>query len=95
MFHCSINGYQKLARSVGTIDLADPRDNTVKNSAINSPAQQGATINGIEPSNEQPFGSIPFGFTSYVSRAKTKADDRLPMIGAPGWSFQSNSRYKF
>ena len=65
-----------------TVQLLDPRDNVIKNFAVNSASQQGARIRGIELMYEQPFGSTPFGFTSNVSRAKTEVDDGRPMVGA-------------
>jgi len=87
VFHSSIDGYPKTgATGASTVDLVDPRDNTVKTFAINTASQQGAKINGIEVQYEQPFGQTNFGFTSNVSRAKTKVDDGRPMIGASEWT---------
>ena len=87
VFHSSIDGYPKTG-AVGstTIDLQDPRDQTVKSFFINTASQQGAKINGIELQYEQPFGQTNFGFTSNISRAKTKVDDGRPMVGASEWT---------
>lgn len=87
VFHSSIDGYPKTgATGQSTIDLVDPRDGAVKPFFINTAAQQGARINGIELQYEQPFGQTNFGFTSNVSRAKTKVDDGRPMVGASEWT---------
>ena len=87
VFHSKINGYPKTgATGTSTIQLTDPRDNAVKEFAINTSSQQGAKISGIEVSYEQPFGKTNFGFTSNVSRAKTKVDDGRPMVGASEWA---------
>lgn len=87
VFHSSIDGYPRTgAAGASTVDLVDPRDNTVKAFAINTASQQGAKINGIEVQYEQPFGQTDFGFTSNVSRAKTKVDDGRPMVGASEWT---------
>jgi len=87
VFHSSIDGYVKTGTvGTSTIDLTDPRDNTVKTFFINTSSQQGAKINGLEVSYEQPFGTTGFGFTSNVSRAKTKVDDGRPMVGASEWA---------
>jgi iron complex outermembrane receptor protein len=87
VFHSKIQGYVKTgATGSSTVDLVDPRDNVVKTFAINSSSQQGAKINGIELQYEQPFGKTNFGFTSNVSRAKTKVDDGRPMVGASEWA---------
>ncbi|MCC6072187.1 TonB-dependent receptor [Massilia sp. GCM10020059] len=87
VFHSKIDGYVKTG-TVGssTVDLLDPRDQTVKTFFINTSSQQGAKISGIELSYEQPFGETGFGFTSNVSRAKTKVDDGRPMVGASEWA---------
>ncbi|MFC4931142.1 TonB-dependent receptor [Massilia sp. GCM10023247] len=86
-FHSKIDGYVKTGTvGTSTIDLTDPRDQTVKTFFINTSSQQGAKISGLELSYEQPFGSSPFGFTSNVSRAKTKVDDGRPMVGASEWA---------
>lgn len=87
VFHSRIDGYVKTGTSgTSTVDLLDPRDQTVKTFFINSSSQQGAKISGIELSYEQPFGDTGFGFTSNVSRAKTKVDDGRPMVGASEWA---------
>ncbi|QNA88746.1 TonB-dependent receptor [Massilia sp. Dwa41.01b] len=87
LFHSKIDGYVKTGTvGTSTIDLTDPRDNTVKPFFINTSSQQGAEISGLELSYEQPFGASPWGFTSNVSRAKTKVDDGRPMVGASEWA---------
>ena len=86
-FHSKIDGYVKTGTvGTSTIELTDPRDQVVKPFFINTSSQQGAKISGIELSYEQPFGASPFGFTSNVSRAKTKVDDGRPMVGASEWA---------
>ena len=86
-FHSKIDGYVKTGTvGTSTIDLTDPRDNTVKSFFVNTSSQQGAKISGLEVAYEQPFGSSPWGFTSNVSRAKTKVDDGRPMVGASEWA---------
>ncbi|WP_409267687.1 TonB-dependent receptor [Massilia sp. BHUDP2] len=83
LFASNITGYPKTGvAGQDTVQLLDPRDNIIKNFAVNSASQQGARIRGIELMYEQPFGSTPFGFTSNVSRAKTEVDDGRPMVGA-------------
>ncbi|QOL49255.1 TonB-dependent receptor [Massilia litorea] len=83
VFYSKIAGYPKTGSAGGdTVQLVDPRDSIVKTFAVNTSTQQGAKIAGIELSYEQPFGNTPFGFTSNVSRAKTKVDDGRPMTGA-------------
>jgi len=87
LFHSSIDGYVKTGTVTQgeTVQLVDPRDNTVKTFFVNSSSQQGARINGIELAYEQPlWGS--FGFTGNVSRAKTRVDDGRPMTGASEWA---------
>ncbi len=87
VFHSSIDGYVKTGTVTQgeTVQLVDPRDNTVKTFFVNSSSQQGARINGIELAYEQPlWGS--FGLTGNVSRAKTKVDDGRPMVGASEWA---------
>jgi iron complex outermembrane receptor protein len=87
LFHSKIDGYVKTGTVTQgeTVQLVDPRDNTVKTFFVNSSSQQGARIKGIELSYEQPlWGS--FGFTGNVSRAKTKVDDGRPMVGASEWA---------
>lgn len=87
LFHSKIDGYVKTGTvGTSTIELTDPRDQVVKTFFINTSSQQGAKISGIELAYEQPFGSSPFGFTSNVSRAKTKVDDGRPMVGASEWA---------
>lgn len=87
VFHSSIDGYPKTGGTgQSTIDLVDPRDQAVKPFFINTASQQGAKINGIELQYEQPFGQTNFGFTSNVSRAKTRVDDGRPMVGASEWT---------
>ncbi|WP_338762452.1 TonB-dependent receptor [Massilia sp. METH4] len=87
LFHSKIDGYVKTGTVTQgeTVQLVDPRDNTVKTFFVNSSSQQGARIRGIELSYEQPlWGS--FGFTGNVSRARTKVDDGRPMVGASEWA---------
>jgi len=87
VFHSKIDGYVKTGTvGTSTIELTDPRDQVVKTFFINTSSQQGAKISGIELAYEQPFGDSPFGFTSNVSRAKTKVDDGRPMVGASEWA---------
>lgn len=94
-FHSKIDGYVKTgATGSSTVDLLDPRDQTVKTFAINSSSQQGAKISGLELSYEQPFGNTGFGFTSNVSRAKTKVDDGRPMVGASDWAGNLGGYYE-
>jgi iron complex outermembrane receptor protein len=87
VFHSSIDGYVKTGTVTQgeTVQLVDPRDNTVKTFFVNTSSQQGARIKGIEVAFERPlWGS--FGITSNVSRAKTKVDDGRPMVGASEWA---------
>ncbi|CAN7455295.1 TonB-dependent receptor [Massilia sp. LjRoot122] len=87
LYHSKIDGYVKTgATGTSTVDLLDPRDQTVKTFAINTASQQGARIKGIDVQYEQPFGKTNFGFTSNVSRASTKVDDGRPMVGASEWT---------
>jgi iron complex outermembrane receptor protein len=87
VFYSRINGYPKTGTSGGaTVDLWDSLAQAMKTYAIQTSSQQGAHISGIELSYEQPFGSTGFGFTSNVSRAKTKVDDGRPMVGASEWA---------
>ena len=83
----NIDGYVKTgANPQGiTIDLLDPRTDTLKPFFVNTASQQGARIRGIELSYEQPIGA-GFGFQSNVSRAKTKVDDGRPMVGVSEYS---------
>jgi iron complex outermembrane receptor protein len=87
VFYSKIEGYPKTGIvGMDTVQLLDPKDSQVKNFAVNSSSQQGARVAGIEISYEQPFGHTGFGFTSNVSRAKTKVDDGRPMVGASEWA---------
>ncbi|MGI4717280.1 MAG: TonB-dependent receptor [Janthinobacterium lividum] len=87
LYHSKIKGYPKTGVSgAATIQYVDPRDNQLKDFFVLTSSQQGARVRGIEISYEQPFGNTGFGFTSNVSRAKTKVDDGLPMIGASEWA---------
>ncbi|HEU4373325.1 MAG TPA: TonB-dependent receptor [Telluria sp.] len=86
LFHSKIDGYVKTGTaSRTTIDLVDPRDQTVKSFFVNTSGQQGAKINGIEVAYEQPVWG-GFGIQSNVSRAKTRVDDGHPMVGASEWA---------
>lgn len=86
-FYSRIDGYAKTGTSGGTtIDLWDSASQSLKTYAVNTSSQQGARIKGIELSYEQPFGKTDFGFTSNLSRAKTKVDDGRPMVGASEWA---------
>ncbi|MDB5748380.1 MAG: TonB-dependent receptor [Massilia sp.] len=83
VFYSKITGYPRTGvAGADTVVLVDPRDSIVKTFAVNSSGQQGARIAGIELSYEQPFGNSPFGFTSNLSRARTRVDDGRPMTGA-------------
>jgi iron complex outermembrane receptor protein len=87
VFYSKIEGYVKTGSSGGTvIDLYDSASNSIKTYAVSTSGQQGARIGGIELSYEQPFGQTGFGFTSNVSRAKTKVEDGRPMVGASEWA---------
>jgi iron complex outermembrane receptor protein len=87
LFYSKIDGYVKTGTTGGaTIDLYDAATGGSKTYAVNTSSQQGAHIAGIEVAYEQPFGSTGFGFTSNVSRAKTKVDDGRPMVGASEWA---------
>ena len=87
VYHSSIDGYVKTGSNPGgvTVDLVDPRDQTVKPFSVNTASQQGAKISGIELSYEQPIGG-GFGFQSNISRAKTRVEDGRPMVGASDWA---------
>lgn len=86
LFHSKIDGYVKTGTvSQTTVDLLDPRDQTVKPFFVNTSGQQGAKISGIEVSYEQPVWG-GFGIQSNVSRAKTRVDDGRPMVGASEWA---------
>ena len=86
-FHSKIDGYVKTGavQANASIDLLDPRDQTVKNFLINTAGQQGAKISGLELEYEQPVGG-GFGFQVNLSRAKTKVEDGRPMVGASDWA---------
>jgi iron complex outermembrane receptor protein len=87
LFYSRIQGYAKTGTGGGaTIDLWDPATAALKTYAVQTSEQQGAHIAGVELSYEQPFGSSGFGFTSNVSRARTKVDDGRPMVGASEWA---------
>jgi iron complex outermembrane receptor protein len=95
VFYSRIDGYAKTGTSGGTtIDLWDSASQSLKTYAVNTSSQQGARIKGIELSYEQPFGSTGFGFTSNVSRAKTKVDDGRPMVGASEWAANLGGYYE-
>jgi iron complex outermembrane receptor protein len=95
VFYSRIDGYAKTGTSGGTtIDLWDPASQSLKTYAVNTSSQQGARIKGIELSYEQPFGKTDFGFTSNVSRAKTKVDDGRPMVGASEWAANLGGYYE-
>ncbi|SFB85073.1 TonB-dependent receptor [Massilia yuzhufengensis] len=83
IFASDITGYPKTGiAGQDTVQLLDPRDSQIKSFAVNSASQQGARIAGIEIMYEQPFGNSPFGFTSNVSKSRTRVDDGRPMVGA-------------
>ncbi|HEX9171682.1 MAG TPA: TonB-dependent receptor [Telluria sp.] len=83
LFYSKIDGYAKTGvAGAATVDLFETATQSFRTYSVNSAGQQGARIGGIELSYEQPFGSTGFGFTSNVSRAKTKVDDGRPMVGA-------------
>jgi iron complex outermembrane receptor protein len=86
VFYSKIDGYAKTGVGTESIDLVDPKDNQVKTFKVTTSSQQGARIAGIELSYEQPLWNTGFGFTSNVSRAKTKVDDGRPMVGASEWA---------
>jgi iron complex outermembrane receptor protein len=95
VFYSKINGYVKTGTTGGSsIDLYDSASGGLKTYAINTSSQQGARIGGIELAYEQPFGSTGFGFTSNVSRAKTKVDDGRPMVGASEWAANLGGYYE-
>lgn len=85
VFYSKIAGYPKTGVGSDFVDLVDPKDSQVKTFKVTTASQQGARIAGLEISYEQPFGSTGFGFTSNVSRAKTRVDDGRPMVGASEW----------
>ncbi len=86
-FHSKIDGYVKTGavQANATIDLLDPRDQTVKSFFINTASQQGAQISGLEVEFERPLWG-GFGVQANVSRAKTRVDDGRPMVGASDWA---------
>lgn len=87
LFYSKIDGYAKTGNSgTSSIDLFDSATSSMKTYSIVTSSQQGARIGGVELSYEQPFGKTGFGFTSNISRAKTKVDDGRPMIGASEWA---------
>jgi iron complex outermembrane receptor protein len=95
MFYSKIDGYAKTgATGSASIDLWDPVSQSLKPYAISTSSQQGAHIAGIEVSYEQPLGNTGFGFTSNVSRAKTKVDDGRPMTGASEWAGNLGGYYE-
>ncbi len=86
VFHSKIDGYVKTGTvAKTTVDLLDPRDQTVKSFFVNTSSQQGAKISGIELAFEQPVWG-GFGVQSNISRAKTRVDDGRPMVGASEWA---------
>jgi iron complex outermembrane receptor protein len=87
LFYSRIQGYAKTGLTGGTtIDLWDTATQAMKTYAVQTSEQQGARIKGFELAWEQPFGSTGFGFTSNISRARTKVDDGRPMVGASEWA---------
>lgn len=87
LYHSRVKGYVKTGSNPQgvTVELLDPRDQTVKPFSVNTASQQGAKISGIEVSYEQPIGA-GFGFQSNISRAKTRVEDGRPMVGASEWA---------
>jgi iron complex outermembrane receptor protein len=85
VFYSKIDGYPKTGVGSDSIQLVDPKDSQVKTFQVQTSSQQGARIAGLEISYEQPLWNTGFGFTSNVSRAKTKVDDGRPMVGASEW----------
>jgi len=95
LFYSRIQGYAKTGTTGGTtIDLWDSAAQAMKTYTVQTSEQQGAHIGGIEVSYEQPFGSTGFGFTSNVSRARTKVDDGRPMVGASEWAANLGGYYE-
>jgi iron complex outermembrane receptor protein len=87
LFYSRIQGYAKTGLTGGTtIDLWDTATQAMKTYAVQTSEQQGARIKGFELAWEQPFGSTGVGFTSNISRARTKVDDGRPMVGASEWA---------
>jgi iron complex outermembrane receptor protein len=85
VFYSKISGYPKTGVGTDTIQLLDPKNSQVRTFSVLTSSQQGARIAGLEISYEQPLWNTGFGFTSNVSRAKTKVDDGRPMVGASEW----------
>lgn len=76
VFYSKIGGNRATGSAAGdTVMLVDPRDSVVKTFAVNTSIQQSARIAGIALSYEQPFGNTPCGFTSSLSRARTRVDN--------------------
>lgn len=95
LYYSKIDGYPKTGvAGRTTVELLDPRDSQIKTFAVNTASQQGARIAGIELMYEQPFGNTPFGFTSNISRAKTKVDDGRPMVGASEYAANLGTYYE-
>lgn len=95
VFYSKIRGYPKTGTSGGTtVDLWSESAGAMVTYAVNTSAQQGARIAGFELMYEQPFGTTNFGFTSNLSRAKTKVDDGRPMVGASEWSANLGGYYE-
>jgi iron complex outermembrane receptor protein len=95
LFFSRIQGYAKTGATGGaTVDLWDSGSQSLKTYAVNTSSQQGAHIGGIELAYEQPIGNTGFGFTSNVSRAKTKVDDGRPMVGASEWAGNLGGYYE-
>jgi iron complex outermembrane receptor protein len=95
VFYSKIDGYAKTGTSGGaTVDLYDEQLHAVKSYYVNTSSQQGARIAGLEVSYEQPLWNTGFGFTSNVSRAKTKVDDGRPMVGASEWAGNLGGYYE-
>jgi iron complex outermembrane receptor protein len=87
LFYSRIQGYAKTGLTGGaTIDLWDTASQGMKTYAVQTSEQQGARIKGFELAWEQPFWNTGFGFTSNISRAKTRVDDGRPMVGASEWA---------
>lgn len=87
VFYSKIDGYPKTGVAAqDTVQLVDSKTLQVNTYYVNSSSQQGASVSGIELAYQQPFGRTGFGFTSNVSRAKTKVDDGMPMVGASEWA---------
>jgi iron complex outermembrane receptor protein len=94
VFYSKISGYPKTGVGTDTIDLLDPKTSQVRTFQVQTASQQGARIAGLELSYEQPLWNTGFGFTSNVSRAKTKVDDGRPMVGASEWAGNLGGYYE-